>query len=128
GGLFISGGAAVTASNCNFVQNLAQAGANSGGFSFPALGGGIDVDFFGSSLQLSDSTLTGNEAVGGAGEAGANGGAGMPGGGGAGGGIAVDTGATATVSGVHFLHNLAQGGAGGAGGAGAAGGSGGTGQ
>jgi fibronectin-binding autotransporter adhesin len=51
----------VNASNCTFLQNAATGGA--GGQGSVSTGGGIDVEFQGV-LQLSQSTLMGNEAVG----------------------------------------------------------------
>jgi hypothetical protein len=128
GALFISGETTTTVSTCNFVKDVAQGGAGSGGNpGGPGAGGGIDVDFF-SSLQLSQSTFTGDEAIGGSGGAGTSGGAGSAGGDGMGGGLNVDLGSSAAVSNTLFIRDLAQGGAGGAGDTGGAGGLGGSGQ
>ena len=87
--------------------NIINNQASGGGSGDLAAGGGIFNS--GGSLALTNSTLTGNTAIGGAGDSGGAGGDGI------GGGLALENNSTATITNTAFVGNLAQGGAGGAG-------------
>jgi fibronectin-binding autotransporter adhesin len=75
GGLYV-GNPSVVANNCNFTQNIASTAASAPltifGTGASGLGGGIEV--FAGSLTLSNSTITGNQAIGGPGGPGGTGG------------------------------------------------------
>jgi hypothetical protein len=115
-----------TVSGTTFARNLAQSAANSAGavYSPESAGGAVAVSS--TSLQLTDSTFTGNQAIGDTGGAGINGGAGGPGGVVSGGAISVTFLSSVTINNSSFDHNLAQAGNGGNGDTGGAGGAGGT--
>jgi hypothetical protein len=134
GGAFATTDPTVTISNSSFDHDVAQAGAGgaggagaNGGAGGNAQGGGIYNailfgTFFGTPalLMVTDSTITHEDALGGAGGAGGTGGVGGNGGNGEGGGLfnsATDFlgnlgQATLTVTGCDVSHDLAEGGAG----------------
>src|SRR5207249_2350726 len=125
-----------TVSGTTFTDNLAQSATNSAGavFGTESGGGAVLASVF-TSLQLTDSAFTGNEAIGNTGGAGISGGAGANGGIGGdaqGGGVYnaivfgafFGTPALLTVTNTSVVNNQAVGGAGGAGGAGGSGGNG----
>jgi hypothetical protein len=119
GGMFISGQSVASASYCTLVGNMASAAAAApipfAGFAGAlAIGGGVDVDFM-SSFTLANSTVSGNQAIGGPGGQGNSGGYAQ------GGGLNADGGSLLTVNSSLIAANLAQGGIGGAGGTGGAG-------
>ena len=127
--MFVSGESTMALSDCHFTQCEAQGGAS--GFTDPfdpfggfADGGGLDVDYL-STVVVSNTTFTHDQAIGGAGGAGTSGSPGVAGAFAQGGGMNVDGGSSATVNGCSFAHDVALGGAGGAGAAGADGGAGG---
>jgi hypothetical protein len=100
----------LTVTGCTFTDNEAVGGAgNTGGVTTGAgIGGGLQTNF-GSTVTVSNSGFSGNQAVGSDGVAGQSGGAGL------GGGITNLGGSSLTVSGCTLSVNSATGGAGGAG-------------
>jgi hypothetical protein len=119
GGLFVSGESIATANNCNFTGNSASAaqGIPFPGFPGFATGGGVDVDAT-STFTLANTTISGNQAVGGLGASGVFGG---QGGFAEGGGINADDGSSLTINNTLIAGNVARGGVGGAGGVGGSG-------
>jgi hypothetical protein len=117
GGLFSDYGGSATIRGISLVNNLAQGGGGQYGYSGRAVGGGALVL---TSLDLSESSVSDNHAVGG------TGGSGIAGGSAIGGGLALAGGASAAISNSTFRHDVAQGGPGVAGDNGRPGGAGGT--
>jgi methionine-rich copper-binding protein CopC len=126
GGILISGAADVTLTNVAVTSNTATgvAGVSNGSAGQDAYGGGIAIANAGASLTLTDTSMTGNGIVGGAGQAGtaggswSNGGTGGQGGAARGGAVYVANG-DVTVAGTSSLTgNSATGGSGGTGGQG----------